>query len=408
MSFNIGDTIKLRNGKHLVITGKDEPGTSTNATTNSSLDQQDDFEGFTSNEQAETIIGVDNDSFESAEENPSTMDQQLANLLASMLKAQEQAAIRQTEFQQQLTDIQREMSNARVSEKRSSVLQVCSRTIVTFDKSYYRNFISSVKTAYDEMETQEDKQAVLDYAKNRVKGNVTINNATIETFDEFKRVVSHYFKPLKDLRTIEREVDRLKQGKDETVAAFAKRTAELNEEFAEAFSADRFARGRKVLTDELQDLERKVIDCFISGLKERLQPYIKCEPDSFNSMHEALSMATKAESNLKNIDAGKDSPKQPAKPEQKHSPSDNKKQGKGGKFKGHPRAPKNDAEKPRTCYNCKEPGHFANACPLPKKEPENHSEQARTYNVNAESASKNSQAAGTSGSAVYVKATKLH
>lgn len=72
---------------------------------------------------------------------------------------------------------------------------------------------------------------------------MVINNATFENFEDFKKLVSQYFKPLKCLRTIEREAIGLKQGKDESVAVFAKRTSGLFEEYAEA--SDRFARDRK-------------------------------------------------------------------------------------------------------------------------------------------------------------------
>lgn len=111
-----------------------------------------------------------------------------------------------------------------------------------------------MKSAYDEFSDEADQKAVLEYAKNRVEGSTLINNAAIDSFDEFKKIVNQCLKPSKCLRAIEREVEFLKQGKDENVDKFAKRTIELNEEYAEAFTAERFARNRDTDPEDLEEL----------------------------------------------------------------------------------------------------------------------------------------------------------
>lgn len=338
------------------------------------------------------------------------MDQQLKDALLQLAKAQQDAVARQEEFNKMMLDTQQAMANARVSEKRSAVQRVCAATIVKFEQKYIQNFLSSVENTYDSYDDDEEKVQVLTWAKNRVTGNAMVNAGSFDTYENFKLAVNQAFKPTKCLRTLEREVDRLKQNKDESVDNFAKRTMELNVVYAEAFTADRCARNREVDPEDLADLERKVIDCFISGLKERLQPFIEGEPDSFKSMQEALGAAIKAEAALMNLTGGCDDSKPHENQDKKQNEGKQQKgkffkNGKFSKGKKLPSGSKSD-DKPRLCYICKEPGHYANACP--KKEAEKQPEAARSINLSADNSKNGVASAGPSGSAHVIRASRQH
>lgn len=314
-----------------------------------------------------------------------------------------------------------ELEIRRGEAKPGEVLRNCSNIIVKFDKMNLINFLSSVKLALDVTPREADKATVLEYAKQRVTGNVAIASSSFERYDDFKNAIMLAFKPKRSVTEMESIIGALTQKEKETVDEFGKRVSEIKFEYELASQAERLAEGAKLDEIRLKEMERKISRAFVNGLKDHVIRFVGERPQTLT---EAISVALEAEStsNVRYKNRKMTEQTSTRKITQKHNSE--KSSGKSSFPKGNGKFQKNAKEnvfKKKSnipiseveCYNCNEKGHYKTDCPKLANETQS---EAKTLNTrtsqpkrkNEASTSKNGETRGASVSAKSLKIRSLH
>lgn len=257
----------------------------------------------------------------------------------------------------QLTQLQVERNTT----KPGDVIKTVSNIIIRFDKFNIGNFLDSVELALSVV-GEEQSGIVLKYAQQRVVGSVSIESKTYETFASFKSDVLAAFKPKRTVTEIESLIARLTQDHKESVDAYSKRVFQLKTEYENASRSERAVANATLDEIRIGEMERKVSNAFINGLKDHVIKFVISRPQSLS---EAVGVALEAEStsslrfqNRKGQVSKDDSDKKKVshfqKKSQSKSPHGKEKYSSrdGGKPKGPPK-----------CYICGSENHLKPDCP---------------------------------------------
>lgn len=120
-----------------------------------------------------------------------------------------------------------------------------------------------------------------------------IESKTYENFADFKRDVLATFKPKRTVTEIESIISRLTQNDKESVGEYAKRVFVLKVEYEQASQAERAAVNAQLDEVRINEMEKKVSNSFISGLKDHVLRFANGKPAMLS---DAVSVALEAES----------------------------------------------------------------------------------------------------------------
>lgn len=303
----------------------------------------------------------------------------------------------------------------RKERKSGEVLKTCINVIIKFDKNNTVMFLDSVQLALTLTSTPEEVAAVLRAAKQRVQGSAIIENRTYVKFEDFEADILSNFKPQRTVTEIESLIARLLQEQKETVDAYGKRVFSLKSDYELAARAERVASKTKLDEVRLMEMEKKISNSFINGLKDHILNFIMTRP---STLAESISAAVEAESvsNLRymnrqlSLAKEKQTERNTAKTGNfKKKPFTGEKREKS--FSKHSSDTKSESS-PTACNYCKKEGHFVKDCrKLAAKEQEKAGPQPSTSaNVaKTEKKSKNGTSCGPvqQESAVSARSVKV-
>lgn len=299
------------------------------------------------------------------------------------------------------------LTEAELSKPKFGVANICKNNLVPFQRDDIRNFLKSVEHAVKEAGPSKEA-AVVQFAKTRVKGDLTISTTDYESFSRFESDVIRQFKPSEDHSTLETKLAMLVQEKDEKIEAYCKRAKDLRVRYLEALHAYFRQRSppRNIDDDRLDEIEKKCVRRFLDGLDFKLARFIRAPPDNL-MLSQAIGLAEDAAESMKQSKFAMESRSTASKSEGKTSHSgesgnSSKPFVKNGNFRGRGRGgrggfSKGSRDQTQTgangnsqgdkagpakvndglCHVCKESGHYARECP--KKSARASPAQARDH-----------------------------
>jgi hypothetical protein len=197
------------------------------------------------------------------------------------------------EFSEKITLLLEQITKAQISNSNTLVNSICKNTVINFKKDNIRNFLNSVENAIEETGDDPEKtKKVLKYAQARVDSDAVISAKTYEKFEDFKIDILRQFKATKTCEHIQQELMMLQQKDDETVQKYGKRATELNSAWIEALYAEKGLKNENVEPTRHGEMEARVINHFISGLKRWVKAEFRGVPVT---LPKAISIAGVAE-----------------------------------------------------------------------------------------------------------------
>lgn len=283
---------------------------------------------------------------------------------------------------EKLADILKLLTDNAVKKQdnKADMIKTASSIIVKFDKNNISNFVDSVGLAI-KFCGNEHIEDVLRLAKNKITNCVAIETRTYDSFEGFKADILTYFKPKRSVTEVEGLICRLTQSFKESVDDYSKRTFLLKTDYEMAVKAERQAMSHTMDDAKISEMESKVANAFINGLKENVFRFIREKP---TTLANAVTIAMEAEStsnlrfeNKRLAESSSDFKKRGDKFDSgsgkggfrndKHNRSPNSQNHKSFQKNSYGKNFQKQGEKkdygPRKCYECGSDAHLRYECP---------------------------------------------